>query len=89
MGKKRQNFFYTLILQEISLHARFSHYQKKTKKEKKMTRIALTVLLCGLLPLIQASVQSVGVRGQLKCGNKPLANTVVKLWDLDTRKLLQ
>ncbi|KHN75277.1 Transthyretin-like protein 46 [Toxocara canis] len=27
--------------------------------------------------------QSVGVRGMLKCGNKPLNGTTVKLWDED------
>ena len=48
--------------------------------------IALVVLVCGLIPLIMAEYQSVGVRGTLKCGNKPLAKTTVKLWDLDTGK---
>lgn len=28
--------------------------------------------------------QSIGVRGQLKCGNSYLADTRVKLWDEDT-----
>ena len=44
---------------------------------------------CLLSLLILASValageQSVSARGQLMCGQEPLANAEVKLWELDT-----
>uniref|UniRef100_A0A915PZB1 Transthyretin-like family protein n=1 Tax=Setaria digitata TaxID=48799 RepID=A0A915PZB1_9BILA len=47
------------------------------------------MLILLLLPLLFFSTvngfrtQSAGVRGILTCGDKPLANTKVKLWDKD------
>uniref|UniRef100_A0A7E4URY2 Transthyretin-like family protein n=1 Tax=Panagrellus redivivus TaxID=6233 RepID=A0A7E4URY2_PANRE len=43
-----------------------------------------TLLILCLLPLATAMrKQSVGVRGQFLCDGRPLANTMVKLWDED------
>jgi len=38
-------------------------------------------VLCVLVARSQASEQSVGIRGTLSCGDKPLSKVVVKLWD--------
>ncbi|GMS94253.1 hypothetical protein PENTCL1PPCAC_16428 [Pristionchus entomophagus] len=37
-----------------------------------------SLLLCS--SLVSASTQSIGVRGQLMCGDQPLSNADVKLW---------
>jgi len=42
------------------------------------------VILCVLVHLIQAGKQTIGVRGRLKCGDDPLKNAIVKLWEHDT-----
>lgn len=45
-------------------------------------------LLVSFLPLVSSLVdQSAGVRGVLLCGDKPLANTKIKLYDDDSGKL--
>ncbi|GMR60193.1 hypothetical protein PMAYCL1PPCAC_30388, partial [Pristionchus mayeri] len=45
--------------------------------------LSLLLLLVSAL-LISARDQTVGARGQLMCGDQPLANAEVKLWELDT-----
>uniref|UniRef100_A0A914UYK0 Transthyretin-like family protein n=1 Tax=Plectus sambesii TaxID=2011161 RepID=A0A914UYK0_9BILA len=47
-------------------------------------KLLAVVGVCAFVSLIEARVQSVGVRGTLMCGQKPLNNTVVKLWDEDS-----
>ena len=42
------------------------------------------ILLVALFGAAAARDQAVGARGQLMCGNQPLANAEVKLWELDT-----
>ncbi|VDK28629.1 unnamed protein product [Anisakis simplex] len=46
-----------------------------------LTLLALVSL--DIVPTTSFRVQSVGVRGYLKCGQEPLNGTVVKLWDED------
>uniref|UniRef100_A0A914VDT1 Transthyretin-like family protein n=1 Tax=Plectus sambesii TaxID=2011161 RepID=A0A914VDT1_9BILA len=49
-----------------------------------MNRLAISVLLLACVSFCAAfRLQSVGARGTLKCGSRPLANTRVKLWDED------
>uniref|UniRef100_A0A914V2L6 Uncharacterized protein n=1 Tax=Plectus sambesii TaxID=2011161 RepID=A0A914V2L6_9BILA len=49
-----------------------------------MNRLVISILLLGCVSFCAAfRLQSVGVRGTLMCGNRPLANTRVKLWDED------
>ncbi|KAI1725564.1 transthyretin-like family domain-containing protein [Ditylenchus destructor] len=49
--------------------------------------ISFLIVLCFSIFVVAPSgafrVQSVGVRGQLFCGNKPAANTLVQLYDED------
>lgn len=46
-------------------------------------------LLVSFLPLVSSLVdQSAGVRGVLLCGDKPLANTKIKLYDDDSGKFI-
>ncbi|KAI1708845.1 transthyretin-like family domain-containing protein [Ditylenchus destructor] len=47
--------------------------------------IAVIAQFCVLVPLsvFGFRMQSAGVRGVLMCGDEPLANTKVKLWDND------
>jgi len=42
------------------------------------------IFVCALVSCIHAKNQGAGVRGTLMCGNVPLNNTVVKLWDINT-----
>jgi len=49
-----------------------------------MKVLAAAICICALLPFIEALFghkQSIGVKGRLTCGDTPLANTVIKLWD--------
>ncbi|GMT32930.1 hypothetical protein PFISCL1PPCAC_24227, partial [Pristionchus fissidentatus] len=42
------------------------------------------LLFSSLAFAVYAKEQSVGARGTLMCGNQPLVNAEVKLWELDT-----
>uniref|UniRef100_A0A914UYL9 Uncharacterized protein n=1 Tax=Plectus sambesii TaxID=2011161 RepID=A0A914UYL9_9BILA len=47
-------------------------------------KLLVVISICALVAFTEARVQSVGVRGTLMCGNKPLSDAVVKLWDEDS-----
>ncbi|GMS97736.1 hypothetical protein PENTCL1PPCAC_19911, partial [Pristionchus entomophagus] len=46
-------------------------------------KFTFLILFSSLVLVSHATQQTVGVRGTLFCGNKPLAHAEVKLWDLD------
>lgn len=52
-------------------------------------KLIAAICVCAFVSLIEARIQSVGVRGTLMCGQVPLSNTVVKLWDEDSCKSQQ
>ncbi|GMT04406.1 hypothetical protein PENTCL1PPCAC_26580, partial [Pristionchus entomophagus] len=47
-------------------------------------RMFILLLLSTLVLAINAGHQAVGVRGTLMCGNVPIRDAEVKLWELDT-----